>query len=115
MTYFLNLGLNDARGQFTGGPGKFANVPDFVASAGLQYLNDHGYFVQPTYFYLDKRLRVDGTTASSAQIINLRVGKRFGVRSAIFVEVANILNENYEVFQEIQPGRQLRFGGQFRF
>jgi hypothetical protein len=118
-TYFLNLGLNDARGQFPDGLSteerKYANVPDFVASAGLQYLNDHGYFVQPSYFYLGKQLRTDGTTANAAHILNLRIGKRFGVRSAIYVEVANILDENYEVFEEIQPGRQLRIGGQLRF
>lgn len=117
MTYFLNLGLNDARGQFSApiGERQFANVPHFVASAGLQYLNDHGYFAQPSFFYLDQQLRTDGTTASGAYILNLRIGKRFGVRSALFMEVDNILNENYEVFEEIQPGRQLRVGGQFRF
>ena len=118
-TYFVNLGLNDARGYIDTGAGaveqKYANVPDFIASAGLQYLNDHGYFVQPTYFYLDKRFRRNGTTASGAYILNLRIGKRFGVRSMLFVEVANILNENYEVFEEIQPGRQLHIGGQLRF
>lgn len=118
-TYFVNLGWNNARGQFSAGLSteerKFADVPDFVANAGLQYLNDHGYFVQPSYFYLDKQRRVDGTSTSSAHILNVRVGKRFGLRSAIYVEVANILNENYEVYEEIQPKRQLRIGGQVRF
>jgi outer membrane receptor protein involved in Fe transport len=116
-TYFLNLGWNDARGEFSSPTEErqFANVPHFVASAGLQYLNDSGYFVQPSYFYLDQRLRGDGTKADGAHILNLRVGKRFGVRSALYVEVDNILNENYEVFEEIQSGRQLRIGGQLRF
>jgi len=113
INFYTNLNLNSAKdsvfNQYV------ANVPKWSAEAGFQYLNRAGWFVQPSLFYQDDRVRVDRTRASSVALINLRAGKRFGLRSVVFAEVVNLGNKRYDILEIVQPGRQFRIGLTQRF
>ncbi len=128
-TYFIGTNFNDAKGLITFDDGSVDNnyqltrVPRFSMETGLQFLNHKGWFVQPTIAYIGSRLQPgDGTPRAklgSFTLVNLRVGKRAGLRSTIFIEAANLTNQNYVApggFQgEQQPGRQFRAGMERRF
>ena len=112
VTYYLNGTLNSVRDQ---SGDQVANVPRWSGEAGLQYLNQQGWFVQPSYFYQSSRERSDGHSARSFGVLNVRAGKRFGLRGTAFVEMRNITNSQYDILEIEQPGRQLRVGILGRF
>ncbi|MDQ3814854.1 MAG: TonB-dependent receptor, partial [Armatimonadota bacterium] len=113
--FYTRLNFNHSR---DGRSNEVFLVPRFAAEIGLQYLNSRGYFVQPLFFYSGSRLENVGNPAvrlDSFKILNLRVGKRWGVRSTVFLELNNAFNERYSIFRDLQPGRQLRLGTTRRF
>ena len=112
VSYYLNGTLNSVRDQ---SGNQVANVPHWSAEAGLQYLNQEGWFAQPSYFYQSSRERSDGRAAHSFGVLNLRAGKRFGLRGTAFVEMRNITNAHYDILEIEQPNRQLRVGILGRF
>jgi superkiller protein 3 len=116
-TYFVNLGYNHAEDATTNL--FIANVPRWTVESGLQFLNPQGWFIQPSYAYQGRRFT---TTANRTQlggygVFNLRVGKRTGLRSVIFVELLNVFGKDYDIFFPglTQPGATLRVGVTQRF
>lgn len=126
-SYFLRTDFNRARGDVrdAGGvplPGdNVETVPDFVWATGIQYLNPEGFFLQSVWIYQSERERsfADPTPLASVSLLNLRVGKRHGLRSSFYVELNNVFDEKYEIpnimDNELQPGREWRVGGSWRF
>ena len=112
VSYYLNGSLNSVHDQ---SGSQVANVPRWTGEAGMQYLNREGWFVQPSYFYQSSRERSDGRLAGSFGVLNLRAGKRFGLRGTAFVEMRNITDAQYDILEVEQSGRQLRVGILGRF
>jgi tetratricopeptide (TPR) repeat protein len=119
LTAFTRAHYNDARDR----PGNtaFFNTPRFEALIGTQYLNRRGYFVQANATYQSAFAYSTGALAALRQggfgLLNLRAGKRAGVRSSVFIDVANLLDKKYvgSDSQNLVPGRQVRLGSVFRF
>jgi tetratricopeptide (TPR) repeat protein len=124
-TFFVSSDINDAKGTvevFTPITGyRPTRTPRFTAEVGVQYLSKSGWFAQPSFAFIGSRLQEDlglGTARErlgSFSLANLRVGKRSGLRSVIFVEVANVFDKKYLAPQggflgNLQPGRQIRVG-----
>ncbi|RYZ85585.1 MAG: TonB-dependent receptor, partial [Proteobacteria bacterium] len=117
------LPLNDEGTPFS--PSTISGLADYTGEAGIQYLGDDGIFLQPSVAYLGPRYRIrQGGNDSRQQfgglaLVNLRVGKRFGLRRSFYVEVSNIFDRTYSLTvggsQRLQPGRQLRVGATVRF
>ena len=130
-TFFVSANLNDATATLdaTGLGGaldtnyQLTRVPKFTTEFGLQFLNQSGWFVQPSVAYIGSRFQeTDGTPRaklSSFGLANLRIGKRAGLRSTLFIEVSNLFNKNYVgsngFLGELQPGRQVKIGTARRF
>ncbi len=130
-TYFVSTNFNNTKStaDLTDYDAGFdtnyelTRVPRFSMETGLQFLNHDGWFVQPTVAYIGSRLQPgDGTPRtklSGFTLVNLRVGKRAGLRSTIFIEASNLTNQNYVspggFLGEQQPGRQFRAGIEKRF
>ena len=130
-TYFLSTNFNDAKGtaDLTGFGGpidtayQLTRVPRFSTEAGLQFLNGSGWFVQPTVAYIGSRLQPGfggpRDRLGGFSLVNIRFGKRTGLRSTVFVEAANLTDRTYVspggFLGEQQPGRQFRMGVQSRF
>jgi tetratricopeptide (TPR) repeat protein len=123
-SFFMRLSLNAARDRKGG---DIAMVPLYGAGFGLHYLNRAGYFVEPLLLFQGKRLERKPSNDSaldksdnpqyldSFSVLNLRVGKRWGLRSTAFVELNNALNAKYSILRERQPQRQIRVGALLRF
>src|SRR5690606_14453293 len=56
-----------------------ANIPNWTGEAGLQYLREDGWFIQPSLYYQGTRFREDRSRADAFSVANLRIGKRFGL------------------------------------
>jgi tetratricopeptide (TPR) repeat protein len=113
ITYFANLNFNDAQDEAL--QQEVANVPHFVGEVGAQYLNPQGWFLRSAYLYQGNRTRLDRTEAGGFGLFNVRIGKRFGLRSTLFAEVVNLFDKQYDVLERVQPGRQFRIGASKRF
>lgn len=131
-TFFLGANMNDAKASIdTGGVlpprSRISFIPRYSAEMGLQFLNERGWLVQPSIAYLSSRLQsstgaLDGprATLGGAAYANLRVGKRSGLRSFMFVEVTNIFDKSFIAASgnsggELRPGRQFFVGMERRF
>ena len=131
-TYFLNGDWNDPTGTLT--VPLFGTVPNYQLSlvprfgteAGLQFLSKNGWFVQPSVAYSGSRLLpltfpgLPRTRLGGFSVTNIRIGKRSGLRSTVFVEIANVFDKDYVVAGltstgDLQPGRQFRAGAAWRF
>lgn len=88
----MRLNFNHARDPLSGR--EIAQVPHFGAGFGLHYLNRAGYFIEPLLLFHGKRSgrRGSSTELDSFSVLNLRVAKRPGLRSSVFVELNNIIN-----------------------
>jgi hypothetical protein len=113
VSFFLRTGYTQALDRESGG--QIANVPRWTGEAGLQYLNDAGWFVQPSFYYQGDRRRINGATAGGFGVLKLRAGKRFGLRSVVFAEILNLTDRKYDILEVEQPGRQFRIGVIGRF
>jgi tetratricopeptide (TPR) repeat protein len=114
-TFFMNLHFNKAKDVAS--RRDVAQVPRFAAEVGVQYLNHKGYFVQPLFFYSGSYLQslANPVQQNSFGVFNVRVGKRWGLRSVLFLELNNISDEKYIIGGNLQPGRQIRIGAVQRF
>ncbi|MDQ3815654.1 MAG: TonB-dependent receptor, partial [Armatimonadota bacterium] len=122
-TYFVNLNLTDAKDVELNQD--VEQVPGRSGEVGVQYLNRQGWFVQPSFFYLGNRIRSRSaapqlggngiTRLGGVGLLNLRAGKRWGLRSVLFVEIDNALDKQYAVLGTLQPGRAVRLGVTQRF
>lgn len=132
ITYFVSGDLTKARGTLDLTPfGPIITnyrpsfLPRHTVSFGAQYLNAAGWFLQPSYSYISSvekelsdpnlsRPRQDGFG-----LMNLRIGKRNGLRSSIFVEAANLFNKRYArpggIGGNLATGRQVSLGFATRF
>jgi hypothetical protein len=113
VSFFLNLAYNNVTDRDSSE--QIVNVPKFNSEAGIQYLNEAGWFVQPSAYFQSSRRRPDGTNAVSFTTVNLRAGKRFGLRSVVFAEIVNITDKEFDILNVDQPGRQFRVGVIGRF
>ncbi len=113
ISYFINAGYTSAKDRTT--DGQIPNVPRFTTEAGLQYLNGRGWFLQPSVYHQGSRHRADGSEADGFTTFNLRTGKRFGLKAAVFLEVVNITDKEFDILEVEQPGRQFRIGVTGRF
>ncbi|RYX81537.1 tetratricopeptide repeat protein [bacterium] len=107
-------------------PSTVSGLPDYTGEAGLQYLSDDGIFIQPSIAYVGPRYRARqfGTGDFRQQfggfsLVNLRVGKRFGLRRSFYAEVSNLFDKTYTLpggaAERLQTGRQFRVGATVRF
>ena len=104
-----------------------SDIPHFEGEIGIQYLNPHGWFVQPSYGYMGARWQaydasyptVPRARTDAYGVVNLRVGKRWGLHTALFIEVDNLTNQQYTLLsggsEILQAGRLLRVGFSQRF
>jgi tetratricopeptide (TPR) repeat protein len=113
VSFFLSGGYTNARD--TNADRDIANVPHWTGEAGVFYLHPNGWFVQPSLFYQSARFRSDRSRAEAFSSVNLRVGKRFGLRGMAFIELRNAFDESYDILDVEQQGRQLRAGVIGRF
>ncbi|MBV9848641.1 MAG: TonB-dependent receptor [Armatimonadetes bacterium] len=122
LSFFLSADLN--RSQDTEAQQRIAQVPDYVGIASLQYLNRQGYYGQAAYYYQGNRVfedtdangNPDPTRLGGFGLLNLRVGKRTGLRVNVFGELDNVFNRRYDdVTGNLQPGRMFRVGISVRF
>lgn len=118
-TYFVNLNFNRVHDKSANEA--VAESPSFVSEVGLQYLSPRGLFVQPTFLYQSGRYNslAGGATernyTGGLGLFNVRVGKRAGVRSTVYVEVLNAFDKQYDAFGINRIGRQYRVGAMRRF
>lgn len=117
-TFYLNTTFNDAKDE--GRSRAIAFVPRFVGEAGLQYLRRDGWFLQPSYVYQSARfvplaMGTGQEKRAGFGLLNLRVGKRFGLKSAFYAEVVNITDQKFDILGIQQSGRQFRIGASQRF
>jgi Flp pilus assembly protein TadD len=115
-TFFVHLNLNDARDNRHDRQISF--VPRLLSEAGLFYLRPDGWFLQPSYVYQSARYAPTNTGRDKLPgfgLFNLRIGKRSGLQSTFYVEVANAFNQEFDILGIDQPQRQLRFGMSKRF
>lgn len=131
-TFFVSADLADTGGQLDLTPFgplltnyQVSLQPKVAGQLGIQYLSPKGWFIQPSAAFIGSRqLPVDfaGVRArtGSFNLINLRLGKRQGLRSSVFVEISNLFDKTYvqpglHAFGDLQSGRQLRVGASGRF
>lgn len=132
VTFFTGLNLTDSSSQLDLAPFgplltgyDISLQPKVSSEVGIQYLSPTGWFVQPSAVFIGRRLLSADSTGARSQVgsfdlLNLRVGKRNGLRSTIFIEIANLFDKTYiqpglNVNGDLQPGRQIRLGGSYRF
>lgn len=113
LSFFLTGSYTSARDSDA--DVQIANIPKFSGSSGIQFLNDEGWFLQPVLYYQSHYRRLSGGDAPSFTILNVRAGKRFGLRRVVFVEILNLTDEEYDILEVVQTGRQLRLGVNTRF
>lgn len=113
--YFANINLTDAQNETAGR--RVTQVPHFSGEVGLQYLNRNGIFVQPEYFYQGSALDTNDPTIRRGGygVFNVRVGKRWGLKTVLYAGVNNINDKQYSAFSIVQPGRQYVLGASHRF
>ena len=110
LSFFVTAEINHA--QDIGGHQRIPQVPDYLGLTSLQYLNRQGFYAQAAYYYQGNRIAEDDdpTHLGGFGLLNLRVGKRIGLRINVFAELNNALNRQYDVFGALQPGRQISAG-----
>lgn len=129
-TFFTALDFNSGRGAVEAydaddNPiavrGSLTQVPRYSAEAGLQFLNRKGYFAQASVGFLGARARDVNTLATSrghfasTTLVNVRVGRRLGLRFSAFAELTNAFDQKFVTGVSLQPGRQFRVGAVQRF
>jgi len=115
LSFYLSGDVNYARDSETGL--RIAQIPDFDGLTTLQYLNREGYYAQTAYYYQGNRVAAydDRSHLGGFGVLNLRLGKRSGLRTNLYVELNNILNKKYDVYGALQPSRQVAIGISQRF
>ncbi len=115
LSFYLSGDANEAHDSET--DLRIAQVPDFDGLASLQYLNRAGYYAQTAYYYQGNRVNSDDDRShlGGFGVLNLRVGKRYGLRTNVFVELNNALNKTYDVYGVLQPARSVAVGISQRF
>jgi outer membrane receptor protein involved in Fe transport len=115
INYFVRLNLNDVKDRSTND--RVVSVPRWATLAGAQYLAPSGWFVEPSVAYVGRRLSgiEPRTEAGGLGLVNLRAGKRWGLRTTAYVELNNAFDKQYVTQFDLQPGRILRAGFSHRF
>jgi tetratricopeptide (TPR) repeat protein len=115
LTYFVLGQYEEVRNNETNL--RIAEIPRFEGICTLQYLLRNGLYDQVSYYDQTNYLTDTGSSpvAPGFGLLNLRTGKRFGLRTNIFVELNNALNANYVVYDYLETGRELRVGVSNRF
>ncbi len=115
-TFFIDASFSKSMDQEKGRD--VQGVPRSIAGAGLQYLNRQGWFFQPTVSYLGSRRRYMEELpirTGSIALYSLRAGRRWGLRSVLYLEVTNLTDKSYVYLGNRGLGRQLRLGTVYRF
>lgn len=115
LSFFLSGDLNSAYDSDTSL--RIAQVPNFETLLTLQYLDRAGFYTQTAYYYQGNRVAADDDRShlGGFGVLNFRLGKRFGLRSDIFLELRNALNKRYDLYGVLQPSRQVAVGLSQRF
>lgn len=117
-TFYVSGRWTNARDE--GRNRRVAFIPDFLGEAGLQFLREDGFFVQPSYVYQSSRIVPDASTSNRAKspgfgLLNLRVGKRNGLNSVVYGEIANVFGQKFDILGVRQNKQQFRVGLSKRF
>ncbi|MBI3923857.1 MAG: TonB-dependent receptor, partial [Armatimonadetes bacterium] len=123
VSFLLRGDYTSARGVALLGSGALSDteflgqVPRYSGAAALQYLNPKGFFVQSLFVYQGKRYHSadDHSTRGGFGVLNLRVGKRHGLRSSVYLGLNNVFGKQYDIFDLLQAGRQWVLGSTWRF
>ncbi len=93
-------------------PQRVPGIPRYVGIGTVQYLDTRGFYGQIAYYYQGDRITSDTDRSDQGAfgILNLRVGKRYGLRTNVFAELDNALNKQYEEFGLLQHGTEGRLG-----
>jgi hypothetical protein len=113
-SFFMRLTFNHARDALTGEDIVRCRV---LGRVWLHYLNRSGYSSSrccccKASVWNDVAAQPNWTDSACS---TFAWGKRSGLRSSVFVELNNILNSEYSVLRDRQPGRELRIGALHRF
>jgi len=102
-----------------------SEIPRYKGEFGGQYLSPSGWFVQPAVGIIGPRLKeyignppAPRERREAFMITNLRVGKRSGLHTTVYVEGINLFNERTVIQakgEQLLPGRLWRFGITKRF
>lgn len=115
LSFYLSGDINDPVDRAVNQ--RIAQVPNFDTLATLQYLNRAGFYAQGAFYYQGNRVTADGDPSQSGGfgVLNLRFGKRTGLRTNVYVALTNALNKSYDVYGLLQPARQFAVGISQRF
>jgi tetratricopeptide (TPR) repeat protein len=115
ITYFL-LGKFSNQ-EDTSVPIRIAGIPNFTGISTLQYLNRAGYYCQVAEYYEgDYTSDSFGDPASGAfGITDFRLGRRFGLRSNVFLQVNNVFDKLYVLDYNAQMGTEVLLGVSRRY
>jgi len=91
---------------------RYPGTPNFEGIGTVQYLSRMGMYGQLAYYYQGDQVTsdTDPSIKGAFGVLDLRIGKRFGLRTNIFGELNNVFNKQYEISGDEQPGTELRVG-----
>jgi tetratricopeptide (TPR) repeat protein len=115
VTYFV-LG-NFSNQEDTSVGRRVPYVPYYTGIATLQYLSPTGFYSQVAEYYQgDRPDSQPGQIVTGAfGVLDLRIGKRVGLRSNIYVEINNLLDKKYDLLGYAEPGTEVLLGASRRY
>jgi tetratricopeptide (TPR) repeat protein len=115
VTFFTLAELADA--EDTQIHQRIPETPKYNGIATLQYLNTAGCYGQCAFYVQGDRLSGDTPpeTLGGFGLLNVRIGKRAGLRSDVYAELDNVFNRTYDQCGILQAGREVRVGAALRY
>jgi tetratricopeptide (TPR) repeat protein len=124
LSYFLLGEFDNAEGRFAyyqnfdvvSPEQRVQLIPNFTGLGALQYISRRGWYGQLEYYWQGDRLSeaADGSYLDPFGVVDVRVGKRIGLRYNVFVELNNAFDQQYDEFNVDQPTEELRAGATIR-
>ena len=122
LAFIASAGVVDFGSGVMSPKDELSDTPRIKGELGFQYLDPRGWFVQPSYGFVGSRFQAHISGEPALQrarldgygVMNLRAGKRWGLRATLFVEAVNLFDQRYTVLsgtnEQLEPGRLLRAG-----
>ncbi len=111
---FLLLG-EFSNAEDTSIPQRLSNTPNFSGIGVLQYLDKAGVYCQIAEYYQGSEVTSPPTELGGLGVLNVRVGKRFGLRSNVYIQVTNALDKQYDINGTAQQGTEVLLGASQRY